>query len=278
MTDESNGHTRPDFDEHLREVVRRRQSQQAADDGLGEDRLNLSGRSGERDVFSPKGVRSARDHGGNDQLTWVALGLGAAALVITLILGALLYRQGGQISRLDQVIAVLEEQMEVNNPQQIGSGLQADIAQLSARLNAMASRLARLEQDRTAGGPADAELKEQIDRLNETVSQLQARLARLETKRASAAKAKTTVAKSAAKPGAKGWYIVLASLADSPAAKKLQQRYRRQGVEADIQQVEVRGARRYRLRVGPFDTAKQAQRQAEQIKRKLKLTSVWLSR
>ncbi len=276
MTDESNGHTRPDFEDHLREVVRRRQSRQKLDDELGEDRLELSGKAGERDVFTPRGARSGE--GGNDQLMWVALGLGGTALVITLILGALIYRQGAHINQLEETIGLLEEQMEVNNPQQIGSGLQADIAQLNARMNAIDHRLAQLEQGPAASETgATAELKAQLDRLNETVGQLQAKLASVKAQAAPPARAQK--AKPAdTKPTGKGWYIVLASLADAGAAKKLQQRYRQQGIAAEIQEVKVKGARRYRLRVGPFATARQATRQAAQVKQKLKLASVWLSR
>ncbi len=275
MTEE-NGHTRPDFDEHLREVVRRRRSREAAADELAEDRLSLSGRAGGSEAFSSADRRSAAGRGGGERLIWVAMGLGGAALAITLVLGALMYRQSAHLGRLDESVGLLEEQMELNNPQQIGSGLQADIAQLNARLNAVSERLARLEEAGTAA-PADDELRGQIARLDETVAQLQARLASLETRAVTeAAEARPTATKPAAKP--QGWYVVLASLADSEAAKKLQQRYRRQGVEVDIQPVKVKGARRYRLRVGPFATAAQAQRQAAQIKRKLKLTSVWVSR
>ncbi len=273
MTEE-NGHTRPDFDEHLREVVRKRRSRQAADDELAEDRLSLSGDAG--DVFVPERRRSANGRGGDERLIWVAMGLGGAALAVTLILGALMYRQSDHLSRLEESLGLLEEQIEVNNPQQIGSGLQADIAQLNARLSAVSERLTRLEQARTAA-PVDDELRGEVTRLRETVTRLQTRLASLETRAATeAAAAKPEVAKPAAKT--EGWYVVLASLADSEAAKRLQQRYRRQGVEVDIQPVKVKGVRRYRLRVGPFATAAQAQRQAAQIKRKLKLTSVWVSR
>ncbi len=278
MTDE-NGHTRPDFEEHLQAVVRKRQGRQAADDALAEDRLSLSGNAvGGRGAFSSRGRRSADDgRGGDERLIWVAMGLGGAALVVTLILGALMYRQSGHLSRLDEAVDSLEVQMEVNDPQQIGSGLQADIAQLNARLNAVSERLARLEQERTAGAPADGELRGQIARLGETVAQLQARLTSLETRATTgAAKAKPAATKPAAKTN--GWYVVLASLADSAAAKKLQQRYRRQGVDADIQPVKVKGTRRYRLRLGPFASAGEARRQAAQIKRKLKLASVWVSR
>ena len=275
---EDNGHTRPDFEEHLREVVRRRQSRQAGDDELAEDRLSLSGgKVGAPAGGFPSKRRAAGGRGGDQRLIWVAMGVGGTALAVTLVLGALMYRQSGHLDRLSEAVGLLEEQVEVNDPQQIGAGLQADIAQLNARLNAVSERLARLEPGEAAGAPANDELEERLHRLEETVGRLQAQLTSLESRPArGAAKAKPVAAKPAAK--AKGWYVVLASLASREAAEKLRQRYRRQGIEADVQPVKVKGVRRYRLRAGPFASAGEARRQAERIKRKLGLDSVWVSR
>ncbi|BCX80729.1 hypothetical protein MIT9_P0305 [Methylomarinovum caldicuralii] len=281
MSDD-NEDIRTDFDERLRQATRKRQERQAAEGADWEpedDSLSLSSqRPGKPrdDVFTAR--RPAPAAGGDDRLLWVAVGLGGAALVLVLILGVLLLRQGNRVEQLQESLALLEEQAEA--PAADEAALRSEIAQLNARLD----ELARQSQTPAAiDESALADLRARVAKLEAGLQEIPPRLEQLEKSLKTAKAGRQQVAPAAKPPPvtkkpAGGWYVVIASLGDRQAAEKLRQRYLGQGVRAEIHAVTIKGKRWYRLRVGPFPSQQAAKREAARLKRTLKLESAWLSR
>ncbi len=276
MSDD-NDDIRADFDERLRQVRRKRQAAEGGDWEPEDDSLSLSSTASGKPGADPFAARRPpAPGGGDDKLLWIAVGLGGAALVLVLILGVLLLRQGNRVEQLQETVALLEEQAEA--PAEDSTALRAEIAQLNARLDELAQRAqAAPAVDETAL----AELKAQVARQETALQAIPPRLERLEQSLKAAKARRSAPPSPKATPASKaaaGWYVVIASLSDRQAAEKLRQRYLKQGVKAEIHPVTIKGKRWYRLRVGPFPSQQAAGREAAHLKRTLKLTSAWLSR
>ncbi|GAB4357752.1 MAG: hypothetical protein Kow0060_11310 [Methylohalobius crimeensis] len=307
MSDDSRNTDQPDFAQQLEKVARDRRARMTRPAGREEDwepeedTLELStapestrhprssaGRPTARTASAEPEVPppwSSNRSGEGDGRLWVAVGLGGAALVIVLVVAALLYRQSGRIEHLGNTVVSLEERL------QAGAGRGGNAAYLRDEVNRMKARLGELEHQagqrlaalEAATGEDGEALRGEVERLNEAMTGIEPRLDKLERRLEAgppSQAAKPSSAEAAADGGSsrQGWYIVLASFNSRAAAEKLRRNYAGRGVHAEIQSATVQGKPWYRLRVGPFTDQKKASDRGEDLRGKLGLNSVWLSR
>ncbi len=116
-----------------------------------------------------------------------------------------------------------------------------------------------------------AELVAKQEKMNADVLLLQEKIGTLEKRRTVSAR------KSAKKVIKADWSVVLVSFKQAWYAKRKAAEYEKQGVSVEVTPVQIKGVTWHRLRVTGFKTKEKASAEAEKLKKKLNLTSVWVT-
>lgn len=279
MSDDATESERPDFEERLRQVKRRQQErarQAAASGGVdpAEEPAETSlGMTSGRRSQSRDNTRIVPDSGPLDDL-WMklALGMGGCSLVFILLLAAVLYRHNTQLGQLQESLTYLEEQLDRLAMPDAGMTGSEGSSQLLQRVDAL-----ERQDDRLQAFERRLEALEN-EREHLPTGQLGVSSKSVPTKTASpGARSKIDVASLANQSGAK-WYIVLSSFRQRDEAEKFHRKLGKMGLKSQIQPVSVKGRQWYRVRLGPYATASIAKTRGEQMKARLGLDSVWVSR
>lgn len=186
-------------------------------------------------------------------LAYVALGVAVTALIAAFVLAMTLYKATAEISRLSDLISLIEEETAgFNDKNSVIESGKSDLPfeRLSQALDVDS---AETGQDRQTSAKERPGLHVRADDVADS------RQASVRTEPKS------------------GWFVNLISFKQRSDADTQAAEFMRKGVRTEIVEVEVNNAVWYRLRVGGFINQEQAAAYAEKIKKPLRLNSIWVA-
>ena len=212
-------------------------------------------------------------------LTYIALGIAVLSLLTGGILGAMSMGSGSNVEELTELVATLEEEIEIltaNNSKTGGKQMDEKIKLLIAKdefLNNKLDEVSDASQSIFLKSVFD-DLVKQSDLSKQDVTELKIKVDKLEQRKPSRVKKRIKTKKNIAK---KGWIVNLVSFKQKWYAKNKLREFKNKGVTADLIQVKVKGETWYRLRVKGFKNKNEADGYAVKVKKTLNLGSVWVA-
>ncbi len=214
-------------------------------------------------------------------LTYVALGLGLLSLLTGGIMAAMGSGSRSEVAELTELVGTLEEEIEIlsaNGSKEGVKQLDEKIKLLVAKDDFLSKKLDEANNDSqtTFLKPVIDDLVKQTDSSKQSIELLVSKVEKLEkNKPLKVVKRKRVKKKGVAKSR---WVVNLVAFRQKwYAANKLQE-FKKKGVPADLIEVKVKGEKWYRLRVKGFKSKEKATTYSVDVKKKLNLGSVWVTK
>ncbi len=216
-------------------------------------------------------------------LTYVALGVAVLALLVAGILGAIGYGAKTDAENLTELVATLEEEIEIITAKDIGSGMREVNFKINAlkieneRLNELLDAMNKSIRQSDALKAIVDDLAGQNDHAQKAIESLLASVETLEQqKRIVPAKRRVKKTK---KPIVKvEWVVNLVSFKQEWYAKRKSEEFKKKGIPAIVEEVNIKGKKWFRLRVKGFKSKYEAAAYAVKVKKTLNLSSVWVTK
>jgi len=203
----------------------------------------------------------------------LALALAGVALLAAVALG---FTSAGLGQRLAAVEANARQPAEPNDDPRFFT-METELRRLRTALTTLQEQ-ANVPPPAAEEPPALDTLRDRLATLEDGLAAATARLDALEATRTPPKAASAKPAPKPATPSGKSWSVNLITMGNQVAANRLQEKYRKSGVEAEVQPVTVDGKTLYRLRVPGFDSADSAKKFAADAKSRLGLKDLWVTR
>jgi len=216
-------------------------------------------------------------------ITYVVMAIAILALLVGGGLGAIGFGAQTDVESLAELVATLEEDIEIISAKDSTS----DVKEINFKINALEikdegldSQLAELTQEiqkpNTLKTVVD-DLAVQNDHAQIAIEKLLASVETLEQQKVIAAskrkvkKAKKVIVKVE-------WVVNLVSFKQEWYAKRKAEEFERKGIPAKVEKVKVNGEKWFRLRVKGFKSKYEAAAYAVKVKKILNLSSVWVTK
>ena len=222
---------------------------------------------------------------------FIALAIAIIALLISGLMGAIHLGLQSDINELTEMVTDMEESVEdlsaatkdKNRP--AFAALKNSIALTDSRLDHLGQQLLQLKSNSqneqasaTTLNEADqiklTGLADNIELNNNKLNTLQNALAKLQKSKVKSSR----VAKKRSKSATKEWTVNLVSFKQEWYANKKAADFIKQGVPAEVIDVNVKGKPWYRIRVSGFKTKQEAGSYASRVKKSLNLSTVWVTK
>ena len=213
-------------------------------------------------------------------ITYISLSFGIVALLSTVVLGVIVSSMQTKVTKLNELVSILEEDMSTiagkNSDSEISND-DASIEQLNQKVNGLPEQI-------KVQTPSSLESSETVKNTDETkqaaVSKTndkeQIKPPVLENKTSSEAVVKKVSSEKKENPtqSAAGWSVILTAYEDLSYAKSKAEKFIKKGIPVKVIAVEMNNTKWYRLKVGGFKNEEEASAYAAKIKKSLNLNTV----
>ncbi len=213
-------------------------------------------------------------------ITYVVMGVATLALLVAGILGAIGYGAKTDVENLTELVATLEEEIEIITARDSTKSDQKVNSKINAlQLNDQGFSEQLAEVNKKIQQPNDLKTviddlvvqndhaQKAIEKLLATVEVLEQQKSIVRTKK----KAKKLIAKVE-------WVVNLVSFKQEWYAKRKAKEFEKKGIPAKVEQVKIKGKQWFRLRVKGFKSKYEAAAYAVKVKKTLNLSSVWVTK
>jgi len=215
-------------------------------------------------------------------ITYVVMAVAILALLVGGGLGAVGYGAQTNVDGLTELLATLEEELEIIT----AKDSTADIREIKFQLNELKikddginQQLDEVTQKIQQPSPLKAvvdDLLEQNEHAQKAIEQLLAAVETLENRPVVVSKVKAKRVKKII-PKVE-WVVNLVSFKQEWYAKRKAEEFNKKGIPAKVEKVKVNGEKWFRLRVKGFKSKYEAAAYAVKIKKTLNLSSVWVTK
>ena len=242
----------------------------------------------------------------DEQMRWFTIGIPIILVAIIIIMGGYVYSLQSQIDEIHSLMSAEEDDFFAEDgDDSVAQVDDSTLAHVNSRIDNLAASVEAIANRSESSGSqisGEASPKNELANVNKDLAILAERLSNVEQKLsllksapqpAIKAKSRTKTQTKPVKPaiavdktkssssaaGKTGtWSVNLMSVTEKSDADKQLKGFRQKGVAAEIQPKMISGKQWYRVQVTGFESKKEAREYAAQVKNKLGLASVWVTR
>jgi hypothetical protein len=212
-------------------------------------------------------------------ITYISLSIAILALLVGSGLGLIGYGAQSEVTELEELVSILEEEIEIltekNNSGELQQ-IQQKLELLSKKDNRFKSQFIEINKalKTTPLKPIVDDLIEQNDHAQQAIETLLAKVETLERRKLTATRTKRV---KKIVPKVK-WVVNLVSFKQEWYAKRKAIEFNKKGITAEVKKVKVNGENWFRLTVKGFKSKYEAAAYAVKVKKTLNLSSAWVTK